>query len=317
MIGRDILSDKASGLAVLDVDTKNNGEAWLAEFECTHGFPATRVHATRSGGLHFIFKHRPGLNCSRDLIARGVDVRADGGAIVWWPQAGYRVLCEGPVAEWPTILHEAIAEGEERRGRRAAEAHARYEAGLMERRKDAPLSSAGYRRVPVPLYLKLNKLMPWDLNQRRVRGILSVVTEKEEGRNDALYSASRRLRELIADGVVTRAVAEELLLDAAHLSGYVAKDGVGDAMDTIHSGLGPEMESGASRRLQRPSLAALMSFSISAGVRYSGDRRSALEGRTGMTCPFTLHGSTSFRCAFIGKSPRVGVVTYAIMDINA
>jgi len=60
-----------------------------------------------------------------------------------------------------------------------------------------------------------------------------------------------------------------------------------------------------------------MSFSISAGVRYSRDRRSALEGRTGMTCPFTLHGSTSFRCAFIGKSPRVGVVTYAIMDINA
>ena len=79
-----------------------------------------------------------------------------------------------------------------------------------------------------------------------MRGILSVVTEKDEGRNDALYWASRRLRELIADGVVTRAVAEELLLDAAHLSGYVLKDGVGDAMDTIHSGLGPEMESGAS-----------------------------------------------------------------------
>jgi hypothetical protein len=46
--------------------------------------------------------------------------------------------------------------------------------------------------------------------------------------------------------VISRAIAEELLLDAAHLSGYVLKDGLGDAMDTIHSGLGPEMESGAS-----------------------------------------------------------------------
>jgi hypothetical protein len=238
----------ASDLAILDVDPRHDGEAWLADFEIRHGyFPATRIHATRGGGLHFIFGHRPGLNSSRDLIARGVDVRADGGAVIWWPKEGYRVLCEGPVAPWPMILDEAIAEGEERRGRKAAENHARYDAGLMERRKDAPLSS--YRMVPVPLYKKLNKLMPWSLEQRRVRGILSVVTEKDEGRNDALYWASRRLRELIASGLVSRAIAEELLLDAAHLSGYVAKDGLGDAMDTIYSGLGPEMESGGSSSL--------------------------------------------------------------------
>jgi hypothetical protein len=247
-----VATGERSGLAVLDIDTKNKGEAWLAEFECTHGLAEngasslfhTRCHATKSGGMHFIFRHREGLKSSRDLIARGVDVRADGGAIIWWPKEGFRVLAEGPVAPWPARLDEALAAGAERRGRRAAENHARYDAGLMGRRKDAPLSRDTYRMVPVPLYKKLNKLMPWDLNQRRVRGILSVVTEKEEGRNDALYWASRRLRELIAGSIVTRAVAEELLLDAAHLSGYVAKDGVGDAMDTIHSGLGPE--SGAS-----------------------------------------------------------------------
>jgi hypothetical protein len=233
---------------VLDIDTKNKGEAWLADF---YGFdwPRTRCHASQSGGMHFIFRHREGLKSSRDLIARGIDVRADGGAIIWWPQAGFRVLAEVPLAPWPARLDEALAAGEERRGRKAAENRARYDAALRERRKDAPLSSDSYRMVPVPLYKKLNKLMPWDLNQRRVRGILSVVTEKDEGRNDALYWASRRLGELIACGVVTRAVAEELLLDAAYLSGYVAKDGMGDAMDTIQSGLGPEMESGASSSL--------------------------------------------------------------------
>ena len=238
-----VRTGEASGIAVLDIDTKNKGEAWLADFY-GYDWPRTRCHASQSGGMHFIFRHREGLKSSRDLIARGIDVRADGGAIIWWPQAGFRVLAEAPVAPWPASLDQALAEGEARRGRKAAENHARYDAALRERRKDAPLSS--YRTVPVPLYKKLNKLMPWDLNQRRVRGILSVVTEKDEGRNDALYWASRRLRELIASGVVTRAVAEELLLDAAHLSRYVLKDGVGDAMDTIHSGLGPDLESGAS-----------------------------------------------------------------------
>jgi hypothetical protein len=241
-----VATGERSGIAVLDIDTKNKGEAWLADF---YGFdwPRTRCHATRSGGLHFIFQHRQGLKSSRDLIARGIDVRAAGGAIVWWPQAGFRVLAEVPLAPWPASLDEAIAEGEARRGRKAAENHARYDAALIRgRRKDAPLSSDGYRTVPLPLYLKLIKLMPPGIDQVRVRGILSVVTEKGEGRNDALYWAGRRLRELIAGGVVTRAVAEELLMDAAYLSGYVLKDGVGDAMDTIHSGLGPDLESGAS-----------------------------------------------------------------------
>jgi len=245
-----VATGERSGLAVLDVDTKNKGEAWLANF---YGFdwPRTRCHATKSGGLHFVFQHREGLKSSRDLIARGVDVRASGGAIIWWPQAGYRVLCEGPVAPWPARLDEAIAEGQARRGRRAAENHARYDAALRgERGRDAPLVSqrqqGDYREVPKLLYWTLCRLMrdAPKHNQRRVRGILSVVTEKgeDEGRNDALYWAGRRLRELIVEGVLSLIDAEKLLLGAAHLSGYVQKDGVGDTMATIHSGLGVGIE---------------------------------------------------------------------------
>jgi hypothetical protein len=47
--------------------------------------PLTRVHRTRSGGLHLIFRHVPDVRCSAGRIAPGIDVRGDGGYIIWWP----------------------------------------------------------------------------------------------------------------------------------------------------------------------------------------------------------------------------------------
>jgi hypothetical protein len=105
---------KASGLAILDIDPKHDGEAWLADF-FGYDWPRTRCHATRSGGLHFVFRHRPGLDSNEGLIAPGVDIRGDKGAVIWWPSEGFRVLCEGPVAEWPAVLDAALAEAEERK----------------------------------------------------------------------------------------------------------------------------------------------------------------------------------------------------------
>ena len=71
-----------SGIDVLDIDPEGLG--W---FEANrHLIPVTRVHHTPRGGLHLFFKHAPGLRCSRGRIAPGVDVRADGGYVIWWPQ---------------------------------------------------------------------------------------------------------------------------------------------------------------------------------------------------------------------------------------
>ena len=93
-----------SGLDVLDIDL--DGLSWLDHN--SGRLPLTRTHETRSGGRHLFFQHRPGLRCSTSKIGLGVDVRADGGYVVWWPATGGRVLCEAPPAEWPLWLSPGL-----------------------------------------------------------------------------------------------------------------------------------------------------------------------------------------------------------------
>jgi len=86
---------EGSGISVLDID--DTGWPGLA------ALPPTRVHQTRGGGRHYIFRHRAGLRCSQSLIAPGVDVRADGGYVIWWPSAGF-VVNGDAVIDWPDSL---------------------------------------------------------------------------------------------------------------------------------------------------------------------------------------------------------------------
>jgi hypothetical protein len=231
----------ASGLAVLDIDPRHNGEAWVADFEATHGFPRTRIHATQSGGLHFVFEHRPGLKCSAGLIAPGVDVRAELGYIIWWPASGGRVLCEGPIAPWPAWLDQALAEVEERK------AKARRVSLVLSPTKlnGALVPIAGDRQeLPRALYFKMCELMPRSSgrDRRRVRELLNIVAQKRENRNDTLNRIAFLFRELIGAGVITRDAAESMLIGAATLNGYVAKDGLAAAIATIRSGFGHQAQ---------------------------------------------------------------------------
>jgi hypothetical protein len=92
-----------SGVSVLDIDKKHpEARAWWAEHR-GRLLPA-RVHRTRSGGLHVLYRHRSGLTCSTSKIHRGVDVRADGGYIIWWPGAGLPVLEDAGIRPWPEWL---------------------------------------------------------------------------------------------------------------------------------------------------------------------------------------------------------------------
>ena len=93
-----------SGIAVIDIDPRRGGDKWF--FENRDRLPKTRTHETQSFGQHLIYRNLPGLRCSKDRIAPGVEVKADGGYIIWWCAHGCRVLCEGPVAQFPGWLAE-------------------------------------------------------------------------------------------------------------------------------------------------------------------------------------------------------------------
>src|SRR4051795_12382740 len=67
-----------SGFDVLDIDP--DGLEWWQKHR--DQLPKTFTVQTPRGGLHLYFWHEPGLRCSASRLARGVDVRADGGFVV-------------------------------------------------------------------------------------------------------------------------------------------------------------------------------------------------------------------------------------------
>ena len=88
----------ASGIDILDIDP--TGVKWFGAN--LDALPSTRAHETQRG-LHLLFKHAPGLRCSTNKIAEGVDIRADGGYAIWWPSTG-RPIEDHPICEMPDWL---------------------------------------------------------------------------------------------------------------------------------------------------------------------------------------------------------------------
>jgi hypothetical protein len=208
-------TDERSGLDVLDIDL--DGRSWF-DRNCGR-LPLTRVHETRSGGRHLFFRHRPGLRCSTSKIALGVDVRADGSYVIWWPTTGGRVLCEGPIVNWPQWILEAITTPR------------LVQKGEIERVLSglSPLSGPN-REHP--------SLSPTRNLTRRTQRILRVVENAPVGvRNARLYWAACRFSEIVAEGVLPREVAKQVLLSAAQLCGLIRDDGIAATEKTIASGL--------------------------------------------------------------------------------
>jgi hypothetical protein len=90
-----------SGFDFLDIDPRNGGHRWLAENE--HRLPVTRVHHTRGGGWHYLFRYA-GVRLRKE-IASGVECKGDGGYVIWWPREGLKVE-DHPIADWPDWLLE-------------------------------------------------------------------------------------------------------------------------------------------------------------------------------------------------------------------
>jgi hypothetical protein len=93
-----------SEIDVLDVDPRHNGQIWYAANK--EKLPATRIHRTRRGGLHRLFRHMEGLRSTAAKIAPGIDTRGDGGYFIWWPATGLEFQDYPPTGlpEWPLWL---------------------------------------------------------------------------------------------------------------------------------------------------------------------------------------------------------------------
>jgi hypothetical protein len=92
-----------SGLSVVDLDFDHlEARLWLHLNQSR--LPQTRTHKTGRGGLHLFFQHYAGMACSTSKVCIGVDIRADGGYVIWWPAAGLPIVCEAQPAAWPEWL---------------------------------------------------------------------------------------------------------------------------------------------------------------------------------------------------------------------
>lgn len=78
-----IVTGVISGLVVLDIDPKHDGDISLERLIRKQGsLPSTLEAVTGSGGRHLYFSHPGGIVRNKVGLAPGIDLRGDGGCIV-------------------------------------------------------------------------------------------------------------------------------------------------------------------------------------------------------------------------------------------
>ncbi|MDX9718433.1 MAG: bifunctional DNA primase/polymerase [Thauera sp.] len=103
---------KTTEIFVLDVDVKGGKDGYATLAQLGYEIPPTRSHKTQTGGgRHYLF-HMPAdaeIRSSAGKIGPGVDTRADGGYIVWWPAIGLPVDNAQELLPIPQWLLDAAA----------------------------------------------------------------------------------------------------------------------------------------------------------------------------------------------------------------
>jgi hypothetical protein len=78
-----VVTGRLSGLVVVDIDTRHEGDLTLESLTHRHGpLPVTVEAHSGGGGRHLYFAHPGGHVPNRVEVFRGIDLRADGGVIV-------------------------------------------------------------------------------------------------------------------------------------------------------------------------------------------------------------------------------------------
>ena len=172
-----------SGFDVVDIDPRHDGHVW--EEKNLHRLPETRCHRTGSGGRHYVFKHAPGMRNSEGKIAPGVDVRGDGGYVVFPPSAGYSIESDVDPADWPDWLLPVAM----------------------------PASKTSHVRPDVKPQKRTDQLVY--RYQRYVEKLLENVSSAPEGRkHDVLRNTALALGGILAAAGISHADAHAMLIQA-------------------------------------------------------------------------------------------------------
>lgn len=100
--GVGIVTGRVSGLVVLDVDPRHDGDESLAALEREYGaLPLTIEAISGGGGRHIYFEYPGGELRNRAALAPGIDLRAEGGLVVAPPS----VHASGRRYEWEVSHH--------------------------------------------------------------------------------------------------------------------------------------------------------------------------------------------------------------------
>ncbi len=201
-----------SGVFVIDDDQAK--EKHLVSNESRWVPPKTDFQVlSPTGSTHHYYAMVPGVRNSASRIAPYVDVRGEGGYVVWagstHPTEGqpYRLAAEGPPAECPPHVLSAILGGPPSEPAPALE---------VDMTKPAPAGSGqGYAQTAL------------------VREVARVRAAAEGRRNDTLNRAAFSLGQLVAGGELGEGEVSEALAAAAAVAGLSERE----AQRTVSSGL--------------------------------------------------------------------------------
>jgi putative DNA primase/helicase len=215
-----IATGPRSGLLVLDVDPRNDGDVTIQHLHREYGTLGEPLRVqTGGGGQHLYYAHPP-FQVSNGCGGRfgpGIDVKGDGGAVVAAPS----VHTSGQRYEWledwtrtPDALPEQMIELLNRAEERAPR--------VNRARARPPVTPSPSHPYPVAA----------------LRSETRTLTETSKGaRHRGLYDASRRLGQLVAAGALAEDDVTEPLLESCEANGALTEDGEEECLRTIRDGI--------------------------------------------------------------------------------
>lgn len=210
-----VATGRASALTVIDVDSKNGGEASVAELAAKgFVFPKTLRAITPGGGFHLFYRYRPEIKNWSGKLAPGIDTRTQGGYCVIAPSRVRRKE-DGKVRPYSWLDTDT---GE-----------IRASAIITDADHIAPFPEWAVRLLcpPEPLVIyKPLRPMTGERAQERLQRQADLIAGTGEGNRNGALSARAffAYRNFVASGVSSAADVEARLVSASIASGLTAHE---------------------------------------------------------------------------------------------